>query len=478
VQSLITVGLLVALGWTALAIRYTGGASALAAAAVLLVGVALLVVRRRRRPVRLVLAVLCGAVMAWWLSLAPRSDRPWQPDVATLPWAEVQGDAVVVHNVRDNVYRTETDYTVRYDDRTYSLAGLRSLDLFLSYWGSPWIAHTIVSFGFDDGRYLAFSIETRKEVGEEYSAVAGFFRRYELIYVVADERDVVRLRTNYRGETVYLYRLRVPIERVRARFLDYVRRIDQLRDRPEWYNALVHNCTTEIPHDPLPWRSWKLLANGYLDELAYEMGVVDRSLPFPVLRARSDITERARAADTAPDFSGRIRAGLPGVLASPAPAAVGPPRRSAQDELRALGGRRHREPGLELGDGGLHRRVELGVVPAGIVVEGDQLPDPGEPGERHRVVDGAVAPADVSRILGARVLGVVDQQVDPVSQVEARRPLRIAREAPRAERRLVIGEVGERATLRLDPVARQLPDQDCLDGLLSHGISLPGAKCR
>ena len=120
------------------------------------------------------------------------------------------------------------------------------MDLFLVVWGSPLIAHTIMSFGFDDGRYLAMSIETRKEKGEEYSAVGGFFKQYELIYVVADERDVVRLRTNYRGEEVYLYRLRESPEIARPMFLEYLRHVNRLRDRPEWYNALTHNCTTAI----------------------------------------------------------------------------------------------------------------------------------------------------------------------------------------------------------------------------------------
>src|SRR5262249_34941286 len=160
------------------------------------------------------------------------------------------------------------------------------------------IAHTILSFGFDDGRYLAISIETRKEKGEEYSAVAGFFRRYELIYVVADERDVIRLRTNYRGEDVYLYRIRGTPATLRAVLLDYAGRIDGLQDRPEWYNALTQNCTTAIPrhHGTRSWRNWRLLANGYLDELAYEIGAIDTAQPFAELRARSHVNERARSA--------------------------------------------------------------------------------------------------------------------------------------------------------------------------------------
>jgi hypothetical protein len=316
---LLVVGtLLAATGWGALALHYSGDPSPardVVMVAYALASVALLWLGRRRAWASLGALVLFALLLGWWLSLAPRNDRTWQPDVTVLPGVDVAGDAMVVRGVRDNTYRSEHDYTVRYEDRAYSLAGLRTVDLFLSYWGSPWIAHTILSFGFDDGRYLAVSIETRKEPGEVYSAVAGFFRRYELIYVVADERDVVRLRTNYRGEDVYLYRLRTPPGTARALLLDYVSRINALEVRPEWYNALTHNCTTAIPRHSgaRSWRNWRLLANGFLDQLAYEIGAVDTGLPFADLRARSRVNERALAAGDAADFSRRIREGLPGM---------------------------------------------------------------------------------------------------------------------------------------------------------------------
>jgi hypothetical protein len=307
-------------GWASLALlhRAPGPVAVRAGIALALLavgGAAFSLVRRRWRR-RLALGGLAALVLGWWLSITPSNHRDWQPDVTVLPWAEVDGDAVTVHNVRDNDYRTERDYTVRHESRRYSLAALRTLDLFLSYWGSPLIAHTILSFGFADGRYLAISIETRKEKGEDYSAVAGFFKQYELIYVVADERDVVRLRTNYRGEDVYLYRLLTPPAVARPSFLEYLRHVNRLRDHPEWYNALTHNCTTAIrghaqPPGARSWTGWKLLANGYLDELAYEIGAVDRAVPFPQLRARSRINDAARAAGDAPDFSRRIRQALP-----------------------------------------------------------------------------------------------------------------------------------------------------------------------
>jgi hypothetical protein len=281
--------------------------------------IAVLLVRPRRRVV-LAIAVAFVAVLLAWLSLRPSSARDWQPDVATLPWAEVRGDHLLFHNVRNAAYRTETDYTVRLEDRDLDLSKLRALDLFLIYWGSPWIAHTIVSWAFDDGQHLAISIETRKEKGEEYSAVRGFFRQYELFYVVADERDVIRLRSNYRrdrrGEDVYLYRFDTSPDNARRLLLSYVRAINRLREQPEWYNALTENCTTAIqriagPYQERSWWSWKLFLNGHLDELAYDLGAIDHSLPFTELKAKSYINPRAQAADADLQFSARIREGLP-----------------------------------------------------------------------------------------------------------------------------------------------------------------------
>jgi hypothetical protein len=189
--------------------------------------------------------------------------------------------------------------------------------MFLSYWGSPMIAHTIASWEFSDGRHLAISIETRKEVGESYSAILGFFRQFELYYVVAEERDVIGVRTNHRGEEVYLYRLQASVPTARAVLVEYLETVNRLATSPVWYNALTHNCTTMIrrhaqqvaPRNPF---NWKILVNGYIDELGYERGTIDTRLPFEELKRRSDITQKARAAGDAPDFSARIREGLPG----------------------------------------------------------------------------------------------------------------------------------------------------------------------
>jgi hypothetical protein len=185
------------------------------------------------------------------------------------------------------------------------------------YWGSPSMAHTMVSFGFEGGDYVCFSIETRKEKGEGYSAIKGLFRQFELIYIVGDERDLVRLRTNYRrGEEVYLFRLNGSPERARKFFLDYVRRVNDLHRRPEWYSAITHNCTTSIrmqraAADRAPW-DWRMLLNGHGDELLYERGMIFTNLPFAELKQRGHINARARAADKAADFSRQIRQDVPG----------------------------------------------------------------------------------------------------------------------------------------------------------------------
>jgi Domain of unknown function (DUF4105) len=222
---------------------------------------------------------------------------------------------LVLHNVRNFDYRSETDFTPRWETRTYDLAHLTGLDLVMSYWGSPWIAHTILSWTFADGPPLAISIETRRERAETYSALRGFFREYEIYYVAADERDLVRLRTNYRGEEVYLYRLATPPDRG-ALLLDYVKSMNALRDRPAWYNALTDNCTTSIrTHTKaiggVAAFDWRVVVNGRADQMLYERGALDTRMPFAQLRAACFIDPKAQAADHDPAFSERIREGAP-----------------------------------------------------------------------------------------------------------------------------------------------------------------------
>ncbi|MCP5058430.1 MAG: DUF4105 domain-containing protein [bacterium] len=256
-------------------------------------------------------------VLFWWGSLEPSNDRVWTADVAHPATVSFDGDRATIQNVRNFRFRSETDFDPVWEERTIDLSKVTGIDFYLIYWGSPLIAHTIVSWTFEDGPPLAISIETRKEADESYSAVLGFFRQFELYYVVADERDVIGLRTHHRGEDVYLYRLQTSAKAARALLVDYLETIDRLAQQPRWYNAASHNCTTTIRRHvqhlaadrPFDWR---ILVNGRLDELGYERGTVDTSLPFDELRRVSAISARAQTSPIDAGFSARIRDGLPG----------------------------------------------------------------------------------------------------------------------------------------------------------------------
>lgn len=266
------------------------------------------------------LAVVTGGfllILGWWLTLKPSNDRDWKPDVARTGWAEIDGDRITLHNVRNCDYRTETDYTPRWETRVVDLSHLHGIDLAITFWGSKWMAHPIVSFQFDNTLPVCFSIETRLKKGQTYSAIGGLYRRCELIYVLADERDVIRLRTNFRhGEEVYLYRTTATPAGARERFLEYLTTLNSLHTTPRWYNAVTTNCTTSIraqhaASERMPW-DCRILLNGFGDQMLYERGALAGGLPFADLKKRAHINPAARAADNAPDFSARIRADRPG----------------------------------------------------------------------------------------------------------------------------------------------------------------------
>jgi len=307
--------------WGALAIYYSGLPNeplrlGLAMAFALGTLAAFLFLRNRRRALG-GFALAFAALLIWWLSIEPSNQRDWQTEVAVLPYATRDGDRVTLHNVRNFDYRTEQDFVPRYDDRTFDLRELDAVDLIAVYWAGDAIAHIMISFGFA-GDHVAFSIETRKEKGEAYSSLAGFFKQYELIYVVGDERDLIGVRTNYRRpeEQVYLYRTRAAPEVARRLFLEYIERINRLKEEPEFYNTLTTNCTTDVwllvralsDRFPLDWR---VLLSGYFPAYAYDLGSLDASLPFAELKALSLINAKAHAADQDPDFSEHIRTGLP-----------------------------------------------------------------------------------------------------------------------------------------------------------------------
>jgi hypothetical protein len=255
------------------------------------------------------------AVVILWICIPPSHDRPWRREVAVLPRAIIGGDRVRLINFRNFLYRSEDDFDVRYEEREVSLGHLVSVDLFVSYWKIGPVAHTFVSFNFDDGSQpVCVSIETRPEIGEGFDPIASMFKQFELIYIVGDERDIVRVRTDHRSEEVFLYRIRATPDAVRRLFRIYLDRINQLADHPEWYHLLSNNCTLNIirysraaggQHSRFEFRH---LLNGLIDRYVYGLGIVDTGLGFEELRRRAHINDVARAAGNAEDFSAQIRA--------------------------------------------------------------------------------------------------------------------------------------------------------------------------
>ena len=260
---------------------------------------------------------LFAGIAIWWCSIKPVKNRHWQPDVAETAWTERDGDKITIHNVRNFDYQPSQPPKPRWETRVVYLSQLRAVDLFINFWGSTLICHPIVSFQFGPDQHVAISVETRMAQGQSYSTVRGFFKQFALIYIVADERDVVRVRTNYGHEQLYLYRTTIQPERARALFLSYLKTVDALHQHPQFYNAVTSNCTTNVrthtaatTTKPAPW-DWRMLVNGTVDELVYERGGFANHLPFAELKEKSLIDGKAQAADQAPDFSERIRAGLP-----------------------------------------------------------------------------------------------------------------------------------------------------------------------
>ena len=310
--------MLIAAAWTYGALSFDGPGRVFAALYVAALIATFIFVKRWPRKLA-VFAVWFAVVLGWWLTLKPTNDADWQPDVAELGWAEIDGDTVTIHNVRNCEYRSESDYTPRWETRVVRIPDITGIDIAIDYWGSPWIAHPIISFQIAGQRPLCFSIETRKKVGQSYSAIGGLYRQYELIFIPADERDVIRLRTNYReGEDIYLYRTTITPAGAQERFREYIRSLNSLHEKPRWYNALTTNCTTAIRHQhpstERPPFDWRILLNGKGDEMLYERGmIITDDLPFAELKERVHINAAAKAANDDPDFSKRIREGRPGM---------------------------------------------------------------------------------------------------------------------------------------------------------------------
>lgn len=320
-----SVGLAMGFGWGGMALSYQlcGGTLGKGIGVTLwaALGMAVLVCMWRGRP-GLATAILVSAVAVftiWWRGIEPSDTRAWADDVARHVVSRVDGDIVTLENVRNFDWRTQESYDANWETRTYDLSKLASVDVACSYWMGPAIAHTLVSFGFSDGQFVTFSIEIRKERGESFSAVGGFFKEFETTLIAADERDILRVRTNVRGEDVYLYRIAaITKDDMRQLFMGYLDEGKALLERPRWYHTLTGNCTTivyEIARHvvkalPLDYR---LIVSGYLPDYLYDAKALTPGVDLETLRAKGRITDRAKEADRDQDFSHRIRDGVPGV---------------------------------------------------------------------------------------------------------------------------------------------------------------------
>lgn len=316
-------------GWGALALWFQSPAAArsralLPAAWLLLCAAVLLSLWRGHAWLAVALLAPAGAALFLWRAhLRPTNAGDWADEVAQLSHGEVQGDAVTLRNVRNFIWRSRTDYTPRWEVRRYELRRLVALDMVTSYWEGPAIAHVLLSFGFSDGERVVFSVEIRRRRGQAYSEIGGFFRAYNLSVIAADERDIIFLRTNVRGEDDYLYHVRLPPADIRALFLAYVSQANSLLQTPRFYNTLTVNCTTLVYRMlrhivgglPLDIR---LLLSGYLPGYVYALGGLDQRYPLAQLRAFGRITQRARQAGYGDAFSAAIRAGIPPLPVAPA----------------------------------------------------------------------------------------------------------------------------------------------------------------
>jgi hypothetical protein len=264
----------------------------------------------------LAFALAYAALLLWWIGLSPSNDRDWADDVAQTVRGTVDGGRVTLQNVRNFAWRSQTDYTPRWESRSYDLARLRTLDMIVSYWSGRAIAHMLISFGFDDGARVVFSVEIRREKTQSFSEIGGFFKEFELCIIAADERDIVRLRTNVRREDTYLFRVNLPVPAMRSLLLAYVEEANSLARRPRFYHTVTGNCTTLVWRmlkrivQPLPF-SYRVLLSGYLPEYLYEVGALDRRWPIEELRRLGFISERGRESDQSAGFSRDIRKGVP-----------------------------------------------------------------------------------------------------------------------------------------------------------------------
>ena len=258
----------------------------------------------------------------WYFNIPAQQNLDWSPDVERILSYEKNGDIVTLHNIRDFNWKSEQDYDVHWDTRTYNLNEIEGINILTSYWMGPQIAHTLVSFDFKNQAPLVFSLEIRKEKSESFSAIGGFFRQFELSLIAADEKDIVYTRSNVRGEQVYFFPIKMGEKERKELFLEYLKKSDELRKKPKWYNTLTSNCTTLVfdmiqaiePHE-LP-KDYRLIASGYLPNYLYDLGALDQQWTMKQWYKNAHINPRTQEFShfkypSSHNFSEVIRLGLP-----------------------------------------------------------------------------------------------------------------------------------------------------------------------
>jgi len=254
------------------------------------------------------------ATIPHFSTILPANQRAWRADLAVLPYAKFDDDKVTVHHVRDFVYQNDEEFVVNYLDQKFDLNEIESVDfLIVPFQNAPSLAHTMLSFGFGNGQHVGVSVEARLEEGETYSPLAGALRQYELMYVIATERDLIGRRTKHRGVDVYLYPTKSTPEQARALFVDVLKRANKLASEPEYYDTVTNNCTSNIVRHVnrlqpgrIPF-DFRVLLPGYSDQLAQDLGLLDINESLTVSREKHRITELANANIESRKFSQRIR---------------------------------------------------------------------------------------------------------------------------------------------------------------------------
>lgn len=258
----------------------------------------------------------------WYLGLDAKQDREWSPEVARILNYERQGDTVKLNNVRNFKWHSNGQYDEHWESRTYNLNQIRGVNIITSYWMGPQIAHTLVSFDFANSAPLTFSIEIRKEKKEDFSAIGGFFRKYEVSLIASDEQDIVYTRSNIRNEQVYFFPVNMPQAEMKALFEEYLQKADELNKQAKWYNTLTSNCTTivfdmvqAVSNHKLP-TDYRLLASGYLPNYLYDLGAINQNWEMKTWYQRAHINSKMAELNVSEsqkrlDYSQIIRLGLP-----------------------------------------------------------------------------------------------------------------------------------------------------------------------